>query len=158
MATLENGSPAPDFTLTGLNGETIDLSQHRGTPVLLNFFKSTCPWCQVEMPRLAEMYNRHTDLNVRVLGVVVGKDDNVTAQNFAQDKQLQFPIAVDTNKQVREEYLLQRVPTIVLIDADGAIARVYEGSTEQLSGIVEQTMLAAAGKDSLPDYYLVGNG
>ena len=158
MATLEKGSPAPQFSLTGLDGETIDLAQHRGTPVLLNFFKSTCPWCQLEMPRLAEMYNRLSEVNVRVLGIVVGKDDNASAEKFASDKQLQFPIAVDSEKQVREEYGLQRVPTLVLVDENGNVARVYEGSTEQLTGIVEQTMLAAAGKDSLPDYYLVGNG
>jgi len=158
VATLENGSPAPQFSLTGLNGETIDLSQHHGTPVLLNFFKSTCPWCQVEMPRLAEMYRRQGDVNVQVLGVVVGRDDNSSAEKFARDKQLDFPLAVDSEKTVREEYLLQRVPTIVLVDAQGHVARVYEGSTEQLTGIVEQTMLAAAGGNALPDYYLVGNG
>lgn len=152
------GRPAPDFSLTDLNGNAVQLSQWRGKPVLLNFFKSTCPWCQAEMPKLGEVYRRHADLEVQVFGIVIGKDDETSAARFAAEKGLDFPLAVDTQKTVRELYPLRRVPTIVLIDAEGNIQRVYEGSSEQLSGIVEQTMLAAARGDQPPDYYLVGNG
>jgi peroxiredoxin len=152
------GQEAPDFALTDLQGRPVQLSSLRGTPVLLNFFKSTCAWCQAEMPRLADIYRRMSDVDVRVLGVVVGKDDASSVERFARDKNLDFPLAVDDQHQVRADYGLQRVPTLVLVDAEGKVARVYEGSSEQLSGIVEQTILAAARGDEPPDYYLVGNG
>jgi peroxiredoxin len=152
------GQQAPDFTLTDLQGRPLQLSTLRGTPVLLNFFKSTCAWCQAEMPRLADIYRRMSDVDVHVVGVVVGKDDAASAERFATDKNLDFPLAVDAERQVRADYELQRVPSLVLVDADGKVARVYEGSSEQLTGIVEQTILAAARGDEPPDYYLVGNG
>ena len=158
MAELNIGSPAPDFALTDLEGQPVQLSALRGAPVLLNFFKSTCPWCQVEMPKLGAVYRRHTDVNVNVIGVVVGRDDEASARRFAEQHQLSFPQAVDHDRKVREDYSLVRVPTVVAVDAQGNVARVYEGSAEQLAGVVEQTILAAARGDALPEYHLVGNG
>jgi peroxiredoxin len=152
------GQQAPDFALTDLQGRLLQLSALRGTPVLLNFFKSTCAWCQTEMPWLADIYRCMASVHVQVIGVVVGKDDAASVERFAHDKTLNFPLAVDNERQVRAAYGLQRVPSLVLIDAEGKVARVYEGSSEQLAGIVEQTVLAAARGDSPPDYYLVGNG
>jgi cytochrome oxidase Cu insertion factor (SCO1/SenC/PrrC family) len=35
------GSPAPDFTLRQMNGQSITLSSLRGRPVLINFWHST---------------------------------------------------------------------------------------------------------------------
>jgi len=158
MATLNLGGPAPDFTLTDLQGQTLQLSALRGTPVILNFFDSACPWCQVEMPKLSVVYRRHADLNVHIIGVVVGRDDETSAARFAEEHQLDIRLAVDNHHTVREAYGLERIPAIVSVDAAGHVARLYEGSAEQLSGVVEQTILAAARSDELPAYQLVGNG
>lgn len=39
--TARKGSPAPDFTLRLLNGQSVALSSLRGRPVLINFWHST---------------------------------------------------------------------------------------------------------------------
>lgn len=152
------GKPAPNFLLTDLQGQQLQLSQLHGTPILLIFFKSTCPWCQIELPKLGEAFRRHPDIGVQIIGIVVGQDDESSATRFAQEKNLDFRLALDTQHQAREAYPLQRVPTVVLIDRFGNVQRVYEGSAEQLTGIVEQTVLASARGDQPPDYHLVGNG
>ena len=157
MAALETGVAAPDFTLIDLAGETIELSQLRGTPVLLNFYNSTCPWCQTEMPRLADVYRRQDEVAVRVIGIVTA-DDEATAAAFAKDKRLEFPSVLDTDHQVCAAYAIERVPTLVMVNEAGYISCVYEGASEQLAGVVEQTMLAAAGGADLPVYHLIGNG
>src|SRR5207237_4750692 len=38
---------------------------------------------------------------------------------------------------------LIRVPTLVLVDAKGMVSCIYEGASEQLAGVVEQTIMAA---------------
>ena len=157
MGAINEGATAPDFTLTDLEGNTVQLSQLQGTPVLLNFYNSTCPWCQTEMPRLADVYRRQEEVSVHILGVVTA-DDQTTAAAFAKDKRIEFPSVLDSEHQVSAAYAIERVPTVLLIDAEGFVSRVYEGASEQLAGVVEQTLLAAAGGAELPEYHLIGNG
>lgn len=38
VGPLENGTAAPDFTLTSLEGADVSLSNYAGRPVLLNFW------------------------------------------------------------------------------------------------------------------------
>lgn len=53
--TLRSGDIAPDFELTGQNGEPVRLSSLRETPVLLNFLYTRCPVPEV-CPRLAAAF------------------------------------------------------------------------------------------------------
>ena len=46
------GRPAPDFSLTSLDGAEVSLSGLRGTPVILNFWATWCDPCLSEMPLL----------------------------------------------------------------------------------------------------------
>jgi peroxiredoxin len=154
---LPMGSQAPDFTLSTLQGTTTQLSQLRGTPVLLNFFRTDCTWCTVELPKLANAFRRHHDVAVHFLGVASDSDVALIEQ-FSREQQLDFPVLHDSSGETMRAYNIERVPTFIVVDADGTVTRIYEGSSEQLAGIVEQTLMAAARGDEMPEYSLVGNG
>jgi peroxiredoxin len=154
---LTTGNTAPDFTLTDAQGTTTQLSQLRGEPVLLTFFRTDCTWCHVEMPKMANAFRRHPDFAVEVLGIALD-NDRTLVDAFANEQQLDFTILHDSSGESARAYGIERVPSIVLVDSEGSIARVYEGSSEQLAGIVEQTLMAAARGDELPEYALIGNG
>jgi peroxiredoxin len=156
--SLSEGTTAPEFSLSDLEGHHLALSELRGAPIVLNFFTDNCIWCRTLMPHLAEVYRRLDNVNVRVLGVLVGGANVDVAREFAREHLLDFPILLDSAREVSVAYKIARVPTIAVIDGVGDIARIYEGATEQLAGIVEQTVLAAAGQQELPEYSLVGNG
>jgi cytochrome c biogenesis protein CcmG/thiol:disulfide interchange protein DsbE len=159
MAELVAGAPAPTFTLVDLNNETVSLPALRGKPVILNFFHSGCAWCRTELPKLAEIYARHEDKTpVAIVGIAVGDDTMESARQFASDQNLDFPIVVDADRTLRGAYGLERVPTVIFVDESGLVQRIYEGSSEQLGGIVEQALLSSARGDELPDFALVGNG
>ena len=151
------GSPAPEFSLTDLQGTTYQMSQFNDTPLLLFFFRTDCTWCHVEMPKLAEARRRHKDVAVQVVGIAAG-DDLTLIQDYAKQHEIEYPVLFDKNAEVSRAFGLERVPSVVLIGANGTISRVYEGSSEQLSGIVEQTLMAAARGDEPPEYSLIGNG
>ena len=157
MSKLLVGAQVPDVTFTGLNNEQVNLSSFHGEPVVLNFFKGNCTWCRSEMLNLAYVYRRVDHVQVQILGVLVGQDA-ATATQFAQDQNLDIPMVVDEAGISQSAFQLERVPTLVFLDATGKVACVYEGATEQLAGIVEQTILAIAGRQELPEYSLVGNG
>src|SRR5579885_645413 len=63
------GMPAPEFTLTDLQGRTQSLSGYRGKVVLLNFWATWCKPCTTEMPAMQAVYDRLKDRNFVVLAV-----------------------------------------------------------------------------------------
>ena len=127
-------------------------------PAFIVFFRSDCTWCTSEVPRLAIAFNRHLDLKVNVMGVAVGQDGEGTAQEFARDKGWHFPVVTDPDGTVKAAFGVERVPSVVLVNREGNIQRNYEGATEQLVGILEQTIFAAAHNSEPPAYNMVGNG
>ena len=69
--TAEVGGPAPDFRLQDLEMNWVQLSDLRGTPVVLNFFASWCGPCEIEMPYIQAAHEAASDGGYIVLGVAV---------------------------------------------------------------------------------------
>ena len=76
------GEKAPDFTLTD-SDRTVQLSQLKGKPVLLNFWATWCPPCIEEMPSLVELQKKVGD-KVTILAVSEDADDKAYKQ-FIRD-------------------------------------------------------------------------
>ncbi len=157
MSKLLIGALAPEVTFTDLQNAPLLLSSLRGEPVVLNFITGNCTWCRTEMLNLAYVYRRVEHVQIKVLGVIVGQDSDAASQ-FATEQNLDISMVVAKAEDVQRAFHLERVPSVVFLDAEGKIACAYEGATEQLAGIVEQTILAIAGEQELPEYSLVGNG
>lgn len=160
MSETKAGQMAPNLQITLLDGSLWSVSEAKGQPILLNFFNSTCPWCQSEMPRLGKVYDhaRQQKIEVPMIGVITGQETPEDAVRFALHCGLDMPLAIDSDHAASAAFGVERVPTLILIDAKGAIARVYEGASEQLAGIVEQALFATAHGDTAPALELVGNG
>ena len=152
---LQPATPAPgalDELLRALDIERDD------QPVILNFFRSDCPWCASEMPQLAEVYRRHETLGFLLAGIAVGNDSADDATNFANAKNLGFPTMADEGGHLSGAFGIERVPALVVINGRNLIERTYEGVTEQLAGILEQTIMAVAHDNTPPVYDMIGNG
>lgn len=127
-------------------------------PTVLVFLRSDCPWCASEVPRLSDVFGRMSKLELRVLGIAGGTDSPATATRFAQEKALNFPVVADESGELRSAFAIERVPSVVVINSSGLIERTFEGVTEQLTGIVAQTLSAVASDATPPQYNMVGNG
>jgi cytochrome c biogenesis protein CcmG, thiol:disulfide interchange protein DsbE len=58
-AAPARGLPIADFELVTFTGETVQLSQFRGQPVVINFWGTWCPPCKNEMPLLQSAYEAY---------------------------------------------------------------------------------------------------
>ena len=129
-SSLEIGAPAPDFELAALTGETIRLAQFRGQPVLLSFGTSWCPDCRLETPLLEAVHKSHPELVVLLVDI---KEDSDAVQSFADDFGITYPILLDSDGKVSEQYQVFAIPTELFIDQDGIIrAKIIEKITPQL--------------------------
>ena len=74
-------SLAPDFTLTDIDGTSFSLSDYRGHVVLLEFMRTWCSKCQIEVSELVEVQNEFGDL---ITIISLGIDANETNEDLRQ--------------------------------------------------------------------------
>jgi thiol-disulfide isomerase/thioredoxin len=120
------GNVAPDFQLTSLDGELIDLQRFRGHPVWVTFWASWCPPCRTESPELVAAYERHAPEGLVIIAVDVGEAPDVAA-DYAEKAGLPFLIALDRTTEVAAQYRVQGLPTHYFVDADGIIRDIKIG-------------------------------
>jgi len=122
------GFLAPDFSLTGLDGEQYTLSELRGQAVLLNLWASWCAPCRAEMPAMQSVYEDYREVGFIVLAVNATNQDNIAAASaFASQYGLTFPILLDTSGNVSALYQLRALPSTFFIDRNGIIQEVVVG-------------------------------
>ncbi len=124
-ATL--GKPAPDFTLTSLDGKKVTLSQLKGKPVLINFWATWCPPCRLEMPALQTVYQEASAKGFTLL-MVNQQEDSTTVQNFLKQNNYSLPVVLDLNGQVSDMYQVTGIPTSVFIDSQGVVRDIHVGT------------------------------
>jgi len=122
MAALTAGTSAPDFTLQMMDGKQFSLREALTCgPVVLAFFKISCPVCQYAFPYVDRIYKAHGGKNVSIVGV--SQNDKKDTAAFAREYGVTFPILLDETKTypVSNAYGLTNVPTIFWIAQDGEI-------------------------------------
>lgn len=127
---LQVGDKAPDFTLTDLNGQRQQLSEYRGQGVFVNFWGTWCKPCEKEFPLMEKQYQNYKDQGVQILAVNIAQSDYEVKQ-YAEQKNLTFPIVIDKNKSVMEAYNIRPLPTTMLINPDGDIVKIITGEMSE---------------------------
>ncbi|MEK3935427.1 TlpA disulfide reductase family protein [Sporosarcina sp. FSL W7-1349] len=140
---LKKGEVPPDFELTTLEGETVRLSEMKGTKVVLNFWGSWCPPCKAEMPHMQKYYKKSADKdNVEILAVNLtsGEKKGLPAvEQFVEAYGLTFPIPLDKTGALLQQYQVMIIPTTYFIGTDGVIAHRHVGALDEkmLKGIIQ---------------------
>lgn len=131
---LAEGAQAPEFELASDAGETVRLSDLRGTPVVLYFYpKDDTPGCTVEACGFRDAHDRFGERGAVVLGV--SPDDEASHARFKEKHGLPFTLLADTEREVSEAYgawadgKIQR--STFVIAADGTVARVFPQVTPE---------------------------
>ena len=122
MSALTTGAKVPDFELKTMDGHAFSLSEEltRG-PVVLAFFKVSCPTCQYALPFLERLEKAYGHKGVQIIGV--SQNDSKETGAFAKEFGITFPVLLDdTDKYpVSNAYGLANVPSIFWIAQDGEI-------------------------------------
>jgi peroxiredoxin len=122
MPALKTGKIAPDVELPGVGGAKISLKEAlRGGPVVLAFFKISCPVCQYAFPYLERLYRNYPGAAVRFIGVSQNSEQDT--RTFMREFGITFPIALDPEGKypVSNAYGITNVPTVFYIAPDGEV-------------------------------------
>jgi len=127
----------PSLQVTTVTGEPYDISEHRGSWVVVNFWASWCAPCLAEMPELSDLHARRGDIDV--VGLAYEEIEPETMHAFLAEHPVSYPIAiVDTDNPPPDFTTPRGLPTTYLIDPDGKIARQFLGpvTSEQIELVV----------------------
>jgi peroxiredoxin len=118
---------APALRVTAFDGSIVTLDQFRGRPVVVSFFESWCPTCQVEQPDLSTVARQFAG---RVGFVGVSNHDTVAAGlAYARRFQVPYPLANDATGKTWARWRVPYQPVVVLVDNQGRIAERFDGGT-----------------------------
>lgn len=139
--------PAPDFQLVDQFGNTHTLSEYKGKTVFLNFWATWCPPCRGEMPHIQEIYEEYglNKEDVIILGVAapnLGREKNKdTIISFLEENDYTFPVVMDEDHSLFQQYGINAFPTTFMIDETGAIYGYVSSalSKDAMKSIIGQT-------------------
>ena len=118
------GEKASAFSLISTSGDTVTLNDvlKTGKAVLI-FSASWCPYCVEEVPAVNAFYAKKKG-SVSVFCVDVN-ESAAKAGKFIKDTGMTYPVLLDPNGDAATSYGVKGIPTVIAIDASGAI--LYNG-------------------------------
>jgi|SRR5271157_407588 len=127
--TLIAGNPMPDFELKSLDNSNIHINQYLGKSIIVNFWATWCVPCKQEMPLLERYYqNRNSEL------IIIGINDDEPVdlvRPFVIDNQITFPILLDHQGKIRDQFMIHGFPTSLFINSKGIFIAEHIGALDE---------------------------
>jgi len=138
-AAPQIGQPAPDFTATDSKGHSLSLSQYRGKTVVLEWTNAECPYTR----------KHYSSGNMQSVQTLAQKNDVVWLSVISSAPGKQGYVngaAADALTRSRGA-----VPTAVLLDPSGSVARLYQAKTTPHMFVIDKngTLQYMGGIDSI---------
>ena len=129
VLSAQQVKPAPDFSLTDLQGRKLNLADYRGKVILLDFWATWCVPCQTEIPRFIEWQKKYGDQGFQVIGISMD-DDARAARKFVKRYKLNYPAAMGTEKLAKSYGGILGLPANLIVDREGRIVAKHVGETD----------------------------
>jgi peroxiredoxin len=147
-AAFAPGIPAPStaFVRPGGGSVTTDglLAEANGLPLLLVFFKTSCPTCRLAWPYVQRLHEAYGGTGVRVVGV----SQNGAAESrdfFEEFGKATFDLVLDSEPRfaASNAFHVEAVPHFVLISPAGILEEIFAGwSKAKMEALGERLALA----------------
>jgi thiol-disulfide isomerase/thioredoxin len=121
LAHLQYGSKAPAIELINQFGDIFELSDFKGSFVLLDFITSSCGPCYFEMEKLRDIQQKLAN-KLEIILVVSDGDINSVINQMGEYNNSFLLLDLNNNILMLESYEIKTFPSYVLINPDGTIA------------------------------------
>ena len=126
QAPKSDAKPLPNLVLNTIEGREWSLYENRGRVVLLNFWATWCEPCRTETPMLVRLAGEFEERGLRVVGIALDKDGVGIIKKFVAEYKVDYPILLPVPGSRLSQ--IDPVPTTLLIDAEGRLAKKYVGA------------------------------
>jgi peroxiredoxin len=135
-AALGPGSPAPSAAFARPGGGTVTteglLAEAHGLPLLLAFFKTSCPTCKLAWPYVQRLHAAYGGTGVRVVGV--SQNGAAESEDFFEEfGKATFDLVLDPEPEfaASNAFHVEAVPHIVLVSSVGLFEEIFSGWSKE---------------------------
>lgn len=128
--------PSADKRLTEV------LAQHKGKPVLLNFWATWCEPCREEMPSLARLAARWQAKGLVVQTVAVA-DNPAKVKDFLWEVLPEgdaLPVLHDREQAISQSWAVRMLPTTIILDKGHRIVLRGQGAIDWDAPVIEEQL------------------
>src|SRR5690606_23955807 len=132
-------TPAVDFQLTSLDGETVSASDYRGRVLFINFWATWCEPCRRELPAFETFVKSQPEDGAAIIAVNVAETTE-QVQAFLEENGVDgITVLMDTDQAVADEYGIRQLPVTYVVDQNGVIRypKYGEMTLEELEAYTE---------------------
>jgi thiol-disulfide isomerase/thioredoxin len=138
-------TPAPDFTLTNTEGNTVTLSALKGKTVILDFWATWCGPCKMSFPAmqvLVDKYKNNPEVKILFIDTwekfPTDKEKLEKVTSYITGKKFTFHVLMDYNSKVVASYGITGIPTKCIIDKNGMIRYKIVGAETNAGKLVDE--------------------
>lgn len=128
---FERGTRLPDIALRNADGETVQLADYQGGPLVINLWATWCPPCRREMPVLQQA--QHDYPHVTFLFVNQGETPQIVTNFLATTGLNLSHVLFDAGGELATQVGSMALPTTLFYDADGRLVGSHLGELSRAS-------------------------
>ena len=131
------GKPAPDFTLTDIEGKPHKLSDYRGRNVVVVFWATWCGPCKLEVPHLKGLQESYSKDKLAILAI--SEEPVALVKTFVQEQGITYTVLTSPGDLAAPFGQVQAIPSSFFIDPEGRVKLGVIGivPTEDAKAIVQ---------------------
>ena len=138
------GQPAPPFTLSGLDGNEVSLSDFKGQYVFLDFWQTLCSRSAMELPHLLQLHSDYKEDNIAFVSISIDENKENWINYVKENKNMGTSLRSENyfDAKVYRDYQVFGLPTFILIDPEGRIVdpKAPQPSSDEIRHTLDQLL------------------
>jgi peroxiredoxin len=126
------GDAMPAFVITADDGTQTPSARFEGKVVLISFFATWCPSCQLELAEMEKTlwpeYGKRDDFALLVIG---REHSGAELEKYGAKKGFSFPLYPDRERKIFALFAIQTIPRSYLTDRNGKIIFTMKGYSKR---------------------------
>jgi tetratricopeptide (TPR) repeat protein len=121
---IARGVTAPDFSLSTIDGHPLSLSDFKDKLIVFIYWRPDQKRSILAIKEGQDIFTQYKDKQVQVLGLISDDENKDAVNKILNDNKIEYPVLIDSNRQVYGVYGIRVYPMTVIIDKTGKI--VYD--------------------------------